>query len=43
MSVSNRAELIFLQRLQSYLLLILIKEVNFFFHDFMYDYKHARF
>jgi len=43
MSVSDRAELVFLQCLQFYLSSLLITEVDFFSHDFMYDYQHALF
>jgi len=43
MSVSDRAELVFLQRLQSYLSHLSITEVDLFFRDSMYDCEHALF
>jgi len=43
MSVSDRAELIFLQRLQSYLSSVLITVVDRAHSDLMYDYQSAQF
>ncbi len=43
MSVSDRAELIFLQRLQSYLLSVSITAVNRAHNNLMYDYQSAQF
>ena len=43
MFVSDRAELVFLQRLQSYLLSVLITAVDCAHSDLMYDYQFAQF
>jgi len=43
MSVNDRAELIFLQRLQSYLSSVSITAVDHAHNDFMYDYQFAQF
>jgi len=43
MSVNDRAELIFLQRLQSYLSSVSITAVDYAHNDFMYDYQFAQF
>ncbi len=43
MSVSDRAELIFLQRLQSYLSSVSITAVDHAHSDFMYNYQSAQF
>ncbi len=43
MSVNDRAELIFLQRLQSYLSSVLITAVDHAHNDLMYDYQSAQF
>jgi hypothetical protein len=43
MSVSDRAELVFLQRLQFYLSSLSITEVDLFSHNLMYNYQHALF
>ena len=43
MSVSDRAELIFLQRLQSYLSSVSITAVDCAHNDLMYDYQSAQF
>ncbi len=43
MSVSDRAELVFLQRLQSYLSSILITAVDCAHSDLMYNYQSAQF